>query len=759
MSFCWCVLQRAKQEAESEGVRLILNKWARERETMMNQPCAINALPQSSALDNNDSADEVCMSVVDDEILISATNDDDVEYSIPEEEAEEERIHSTRTESATLTPLKKRLSELHTIFIVHRVPIRCQNAILSFIRQLDPELNACFPQDCRTLRPPVIPHTVRSLMPGTFMYFGIANILTIPGVTLFDQSVNEIRLSVNIDGVPLHQHANGTGFWPILGSIDEFPPFLIGLYEGKAKPKCPNEFLLEFINEVKNLRTNGLTLNGKTYRFVLHCMIMDAPAMSYITGVKGHSGYYGCTKCRVEGQLVTLHAGKTKNGRDKKAVRFIDMDAELRHADDFRMHYDLADDPHQKCDEYDDDEDDENDRDFVDSLPPEVRKHHIHPSALVEIDGFDPIKDIPLDYMHLVLLGLMKRLLLLWTSPGAYKLTDLSSVVERMRAAIPYVPNEFQRDLEDSLQYISSWKATQFRFFLLYIGPVVLSGDAMKNKEHFQHFLLLAVCMRILARRVDNTQRLETLRIRGNQVKPWMRTFVKRSIELYTMDFAVYTVHNLIHMADDYIHFGPVDRYSAFKYESCNGRVKKLVTGHCKPSIQVVNKYSSLLQTGQYGKEGNRHTDCVQEYYEVPELENRVEEEDNDENDTAIYEQYTRMRFRNFIIRTDNKCDSYCALVNGEFMKVTKILRHKETKLMYICGHIFGRTRSLFFLSSINYNSRDCGIVIASELSSKLYRRYYGKITEKCVAAPYNDTTDGGDDLYGSEFAIIKFLH
>lgn len=50
-----------------------------------------------------------------------------------------------------------------------------------------------FPQNCRTLKLPIIPQTVRSVAPGQFIRFNIANILNIPGVTLFDKSVNEIR--------------------------------------------------------------------------------------------------------------------------------------------------------------------------------------------------------------------------------------------------------------------------------------------------------------------------------------------------------------------------------------------------------------------------------------------------------------------------------------------------------------------------------------------------------------------------------------
>lgn len=98
--------------------------------------------------------------------------------------------------------------------------------------------------------------------------------------------------------------------------------------------------------------------------------------------------------------------------------------------------------------------------------------------------------------------------------------------------------------------------------------------------------------MCILTCRVDkDINHFDTLQKRGNLVKQWMRTFVNRDIELYIPSFAVHNTHNLIHLADDYMPLGLNEQYNAFKYESFLGYLKKLVTGPCKPSTQVVNKY------------------------------------------------------------------------------------------------------------------------------------------------------------------------
>lgn len=58
-----------------------------------------------------------------------------------------------------------------------------------------------------------------------------------------------------------------------------------------------------------------------------------------------------------------------------------------------------------------------------------------------------------------------------------------------------YVPNEFQRKI-GPLVNARKWKATEFRFFLLYCGPLVLKN--ILRRELYRHFLLLHVTFRIL---------------------------------------------------------------------------------------------------------------------------------------------------------------------------------------------------------------------------------------------------------------------
>ena len=100
-------------------------------------------------------------------------------------------------------------------------------------------------------------------------------------------------------------------------------------------------------------------------------------------------------------------------------------------------------------------------------------------SPLTEI-GIDVINLFPLDYMHLVCLGAVRRILnYLKKGPGrkisANQINEISSLLLSLNG---HMPSEFSRKPR-SLIDLDRWKATEFRQFLLYTGPIVLRDIIM----------------------------------------------------------------------------------------------------------------------------------------------------------------------------------------------------------------------------------------------------------------------------------------
>jgi len=167
--------------------------------------------------------------------------------------------------------------------------------------------------------------------------------------------------------------------------------------------------------------------------------------------------------------------------------------------------------------------------------------------------------------MHLVCLGVTKKIILLWlgcikNAPVSVRLQSkkVNDITIGLLALRPSVCSDFSR-FPRRLNEVAKWKATEFRQFLLYTGPVVL--QTILNNECYLHFLCLHVSFRILlAPNVDINL--------VNFVEKILTYFVDKFCELYGKEFISLNVHNLLHIVDDYKKFGALDSCSCFPFEN-----------------------------------------------------------------------------------------------------------------------------------------------------------------------------------------------
>jgi len=112
--------------------------------------------------------------------------------------------------------------------------------------------------------------------------------------------------------------------------------------------------------------------------------------------------------------------------------------------------------------------------------------------------GIGMVSQFPLDVMHLVFLGVVRKLIGFWmrgplpTRLGAHQIGLISAALMSFALRLP---REFVRKGR-SLVEVDRWKATEFRTFLLYTGPVALK-DHLPNVL-YHNFMLLHVAIRIL---------------------------------------------------------------------------------------------------------------------------------------------------------------------------------------------------------------------------------------------------------------------
>ena len=270
---------------------------------------------------------------------------------------------------------------------------------------------------------------------------------------------------------------------------------------------------------------------------------------------------------------------------------------------------------------------------------------HVHPTILTEIPGFDIVKSLVLDVMHMVFLGVMKSMLERWAGTSVsdkarFKLSEdsLKLLSQRLARARLYSPDEFQRK-PDLLKYLCSWKGTQFRQFLLYTGVVILLG--IISDAQMRHFHLLVVAMRFMCRKLPScTPDVCTWIVRdvAHDSRKLLQEFVRMGNDLYTENFSLYSLHHLPHIPDDYEEFEvPLDSISGFKFENTNGHVKRMINGHFKPLTQLENKVSSLIHTKMYARwEKDKIINSIEEYYEIPQLCSPMLDKNKDDDDDIL---------------------------------------------------------------------------------------------------------------------------
>ena len=308
-----------------------------------------------------------------------------------------------------------------------------------------------------------------------------------------------------------------------------------------------------------------------------------------LKNIKSHTGFYSCERCEIRGNSV-----------DHRLVfPFSNPLARFR-----------------------------NDREFKAQAYPE---HQKGVSQIVR-SGIDIslIDAFPLDYMHLVCLGVVKKILTFLNDRGnAISLApeDLSTLSERLEGL--KMPREFARQPR-SLKDLRRFKATEFRQFLLYTGPVFLK-DLLETFE-YKHFLYLMVGISVLLDE-DATFRLEHLSFAQENIL----NFVRYAEPIYGKNFMSYNTHCLIHIADDVAHFNcSLNDISAFPFEDHLMKLKKYVRKGDKPIVQMIKKIKALEnanldQTGIKNKKMIIHPeiDCYFLLEDHIAIVDRVEEHQN----------------------------------------------------------------------------------------------------------------------------------
>ena len=190
----------------------------------------------------------------------------------------------------------------------------------------------------------------------------------------------------------------------------------------------------------------------------------------------------------------------------------------------------------------------------------------------------------------MVCLGVTRRILhFLKNGPRECKLSSvqLAQISANLLSLKGKMPSEFARQPR-SLDELERWKATEFRQFLLYTGPIALKG--VVSTKLYQYFLSLSIAISIMLE--SNADRRNSLL---NYARQLMQFFVKNCKAVYGETFTVYNVHGLLHLHEDVSFFQcSLNEISCFQFENFLQKLKKLVRSGGNPLVQVAKRLGEI---------------------------------------------------------------------------------------------------------------------------------------------------------------------
>ena len=204
------------------------------------------------------------------------------------------------------------------------------------------------------------------------------------------------------------------------------------------------------------------------------------------------------------------------------------------------------------------------------------------------------VSQFPLDPMHLIDLGISKKLLILL-------LSDLNKITEKTLSEVyeaytKYIPREFTRSTR-SFKDIPRWKATEFRFFILY-GCLALFKNKI-NDEKFYHICLLTTSLRLLSQ-TNCQENIEA-------AQKCINEFVELYPRFCGLKNVGYNIHSLLHFPKYVALYGEIDNFSGYKYENYMQEIKKMI----KSPVNILQQISNKILDQQFLKEHLKDDSCM----------------------------------------------------------------------------------------------------------------------------------------------------
>lgn len=211
------------------------------------------------------------------------------------------------------------------------------------------------------------------------------------------------------------------------------------------------------------------------------------------------------------------------------------------------------------------------------------RNHHLGKTILTENPLItDMIYSFPIDIMHALDLGVSKKILKLFFERNILN-KDMAD--QFILAVLKYVPVEFARKPR-LVKNIDHYKAAEWRTITLYL-LVVLLRVCEVDEAIYELFLKYFIAYRLLLGE-EGIITVDACNLAESLLQDFVIDFK------HTFGELSFNFHSLLHLAEVARVHGPLDKYSAYKYENWYQLLRKWIR---KPNDLFKQIYTRWLQS------------------------------------------------------------------------------------------------------------------------------------------------------------------
>lgn len=482
-----------------------------------------------------------------------------------------------------------------------------------------------------------------------------------------DERNRYATLILNADGAQPFENSNDS-VWPIYLQINELPMnkrfknlITCGIWYSKNVPNM-TLFMDKFVEMMNNISDAGISCNITGEMWIIKPFILlisvDTPARVKMNGSISFSGYYGCDFCEILGH------------HDGDAMRYpVQANLKLRDHESTLQHMQSAEE----------------------KKLPVVGFKLVAP--LINLKKIDIIKSFCPEYLHCVLSGVGKQISRLivkkFLKNPARK--DIDNYLKLLKP-----PSKVQ-NLTRPWTENGKWKAKDWENWILYYSlPVFemvnISLEIIKYWSLFVESIYILTSSQI---HIDDI----------NSADSKLQQFVIETEKTFHIGTMTYNIHQMLHLTEYVMNYGPLFLYSAFPFESENGRLLRAV--NCAQGVpnQIV-RYLNLNRAVRILKETvypNAY-EHVKDFYDKYDNNKRFQEIVEVDQDTFFNDEFhlNDEIQRNFNLSNSAKayrqmlkngcpytsahkvnarsCNSYAVLEDNTFIRIILFVNDPETR-------------------------------------------------------------------------------